>query len=104
MLKIKHNNKINKFPVYFFESNTTGEKKFEQFYSENDNIFLDKYKNIGFLKPKLISKEKIDKIVKSLKSDLNSRNLIKSTFVQKLKEYILDFNHIETGLNLDDKM
>ncbi len=37
------------WPCYFFESDTTGEKPFEEFYTENDRVDFGRYRNIGII-------------------------------------------------------
>ena len=44
-LKAQH-----KYPVYFFKSDTTGEKDFEEFYTENETIVMDKFDSLGVIK------------------------------------------------------
>ena len=44
-LKAKH-----KYPVYFFKSDTTGEKDFEEFYTDNETLVMDKFESLGIIK------------------------------------------------------
>src|SRR5690606_23475149 len=38
-----------KWPVYFFASDTTGEKDFEEFYTEAETLDMDRFENIGVI-------------------------------------------------------
>ena len=49
--------KQKKWPCYFFESDTSGEKSFEEFYTSDEIPDLSSFTNIGIVKPKL----KVDK-------------------------------------------
>ena len=37
-------------PCYYFKSDTTGEKAFEEFYAEDERVSLDKFETIGVVK------------------------------------------------------
>ena len=50
--KMDESIKIKKWPCYFFESNTSGEKAFEEFYDQNDTLDLNRFEAIGVIKPK----------------------------------------------------
>lgn len=38
------------WPCYFFESDTTGEKDFEEFYTENEDIVMERFFSLGVIK------------------------------------------------------
>lgn len=99
--KIINNSK--KYPIYFFDSDTSGEKKYEEFYDESENYDLFKYNSLGSIKPE-IHKISFDKIEKDFNDIFENKNSIKSDVVFVLKKYLKNFNHIETGKKLDDKM
>ena len=42
--------KVGKWPCYFFKSDTTGEKDFEEFYTKNEDLDLDRFHEIGVIK------------------------------------------------------
>ena len=39
-----------KYPIYFFKTDTSGEKTYEEFYTEEENYDIDKYDSLGFIK------------------------------------------------------
>ena len=46
--KSKHiNNKYNLYPVFYFKSDTSGEKSFEEFFTENEDLEMNKFINLG---------------------------------------------------------
>ena len=93
------------YPVFYFNSDTSGEKLYEEFYTETDEIDLNTFSSLGIVKnakrPKL---NDIEETLEDLKKLLNSQLYEKSDIVNLLKKYIPDFEHIETGKSLDQKM
>jgi FlaA1/EpsC-like NDP-sugar epimerase len=92
------------YPVYYFSSDTSGEKAYEEFYTDNEILDMQKFPNLGVVKKsKARSKKEIEDIF------INLRNLFtigtsKAGLVEALKKYLPNFEHIETGKNLDQKM
>ena len=97
--------KDNTYPVYFFKSDTSGEKLYEEFYTKNDTLELEKFKSLGVIenisKP---SKKNIQDCMSSLKTLMDDSNYSKASIIEVMQEFISDFDHIETGKNLDQKM
>ena len=93
------------YPVYFFESNTTGEKLFEEFYTDEEELDLDKFSNLGVVKnAKARDINELDSVVNEIKKLFDRDEVGKSEVVDLLKAMLPGFQHIETGLNLDQKM
>ena len=93
------------YPVYFFGSDTSGEKSFEEFFTENEVLDMDSFINLGVVKnSKKRSIQEIDAIFAKLRSLFASEHVTKSAIVDILKEYLPNFGHIETGKGLDSKM
>ncbi|PKP22657.1 MAG: nucleoside-diphosphate sugar epimerase [Bacteroidetes bacterium HGW-Bacteroidetes-21] len=92
------------YPVYYFSSDTSGEKSYEEFYTEHETLDMVKFPNLGVVKnTKARSKEEIENIFANLRS-LFSHGTTKAGLVEALKRYLPNFEHIETGKNLDQKM
>ena len=97
--------KSNQWPCFFSQSNTTGEKDFEEFYEEGDTLNLNSYKNIGIIDNFPSTEKKILEIFKSSIVEIkNNKNYNKSEIVEMFKEVLSSFNHIEKSLYLDSKM
>jgi len=93
------------YPIYFFGSDTSGEKSFEEFYTENEVLDNDSFINLGVVKnSKKRSIQEIDTIYNQLHQLFDSGNVTKSAIVDILKTYLPNFDHIETGKGLDSKM
>jgi FlaA1/EpsC-like NDP-sugar epimerase len=95
----------NKWPCLFTESDTTGEKDFEEFFTENETLDMKRFNNLGVIKNALeFDSEKLntfDSTISKLKTDKKwSKDEIKQLF----HFMIPDFGHKETGKYLDSKM
>jgi len=92
-----------KYPIYFFKTDTSGEKTYEEFYTEEEDYEINTYDSLGFINtPEIkISFEDVETDFESVFSDANSQ---KSDIVGVIKKYVSDFEHIETGKHLDQKM
>jgi FlaA1/EpsC-like NDP-sugar epimerase len=97
------NNNPGKYPIYFFKTNTSGEKTYEEFYTEEEDYEINKYDSLGFINtPDIkISFEDVESDFEKVFSNPNSK---KSDIVTIIKKYVPDFMHIETGKHLDQKM
>lgn len=92
-----------KYPIYFFTTDTSGEKGYEEFFTKNEKIDLKKYNSIGYISPDNIEISFKD-VVKDFSKVFEESNNSKSAAIKVLKKYVPDFCHIETGKNLDQKM
>ena len=93
------------WPVYYFSSDTTGEKAYEEFYSEEEATDINRFQSLGVISNvKCRPIAEIRNITKRLQKVLSSEHLSKTEIVSLLTEIIPTFNHIETGKNLDQKM
>ena len=92
-----------KYPIYFFKTDTSGEKTYEEFYTTKEDYNINKYASLGLINtPKIqLSFEEIKESFDFIFSNLNSG---KSEIIKVIKTYVPDFEHIETGKHLDQKM
>ena len=92
-----------KYPIYFFKTDTSGEKTYEEFYTEEEDYNIKKYDSLGFINtPKIqISFEEVKASFDIVFSNSNSEKL---DIIKVIKKYVPDFIHIETGKHLDQKM
>ena len=93
------------YPVYFSNSNTTGEKAYEEFYTDEEEVNLERHKALGVvtnLQPRPISE--INELLSLLKSSFEKEETTKEHIVNIIKEFLVNFDHLETGKSLDSKM
>ena len=94
-----------KWPVYFFESDTSGEKYFEEFYVDGEALDFDRFKTIGIIKNSPSTDvNRLQGFLKKLKKIELESKWKKSDLIDLFNETIENFNHIETGRNLDQRM
>ena len=95
----------SKYPVLFFPSNTSGEKLYEEFYTNTDVLDKETFKSLGVIKNAIKKPiQTINETIDSLKQILNQKNYTKADIVTILSTHLPDFQHIETGKSLDQKM
>jgi FlaA1/EpsC-like NDP-sugar epimerase len=94
-----------KYPVFLFRTDTSGEKLYEEFYTEEENYILDRYNALGVIKKApSYNVQAFDSIITELRQLLAKQKTTKADVVQWLSKYIPEFKHIETGFGLDRKM
>lgn len=93
------------YPVYFFTTDTSGEKSFEEFYTKSDEVDMTTFNALGVVKNSEVpSKDDISDTLKEFQELFDSENVNKVKVVSLISKYLPDFNHIETGKSLDQKM
>ena len=97
------NNYPSKYPIYFFKTDTSGEKIYEEFFTEEEDYEVNKYDSLGFINTPDI-KISFEDVEADFESVFNNPNSKKSDIVTIIKKYVPDFMHIETGKHLDQKM
>ena len=92
-----------KYPIYFFKTNTSGEKTYEEFFTEEEDYEINEFESLGYIKPSEveISFEEVEVDFENVFNDSNSN---KADIVKVINKYVPDFMHIETGKHLDQKM
>lgn len=94
-----------KWPCLFTKSDTTGEKDFEEFYTEKETLDMTRFRKLGVIKNDgSVNLDKIayfENTINSLKQD---KIWTKAPIVELFFEMIPDFAHKETGKYLDSKM
>ena len=94
-----------KWPCLFTPSNTTGEKDFEEFFTSNEIIDLDRFQNLGIVKNGLADdSDKLDYFLDTISEMRKRGNWTKEEIVSLFHEMIPDFGHEEKGKYLDSKM
>ena len=84
--KINKKNQISKnYPVLLTNPNTHGQKYFEEFYENSENIFFDK-KDKTISKVKLPNDKNVDQILNTVLK-YNDINKIKNFLIKKFKSY-----------------
>jgi FlaA1/EpsC-like NDP-sugar epimerase len=94
-----------KWPCYFSSSDTTGEKDFEEFFTDNEVLDLFKFESVGVIKNEaLFQSELLSLFEQEVCQMKQQRAWTKSQLVELFYKMIPDFGHKETGKYLDSKM
>lgn len=94
-----------KWPVYFFASDTTGEKDFEEFFTDSEELNMDSFDSIGIIKnDALFDDNKLNNFIEELTDIRSTRTWDKQRFLTLFHSMISDFGHKETGKYLDNRM
>ena len=95
----------SEYPVYFFKTDTSGEKLYEEFYTSEDQVNLKQYDSIGVItnsiKPTF---SEIEVTIKEIETLFKREIYSKEDIIKIMNKILTDFNHIETGKTLDQKM
>ena len=96
-------NNSEKYPIFFFKTDTSGEKTYEEFYTEEEDYEINEYDSLGYINTPEIEIS-FEEVIANFESVFNNPNSDKSDIVNIINKYVPDFMHIETGKNLDQKM
>jgi len=98
-------NDDSSYPVYFFKTDTSGEKLYEEFYTSEDEVKFDLYESIGVvtnsLKP---SFSEMEFTITEIETLFKRESYSKEDVIKIMNKILPNFNHIETGKTLDQKM
>jgi FlaA1/EpsC-like NDP-sugar epimerase len=94
-----------KWPCYFFDSDTTGEKDFEEFFTEKETLDMERFASVGVIKNEPLYDEQLlsdfERDIEKLKA---RGSWSKEEIVTLFNRMIPDFGHKETGKYLDGRM
>ncbi|HDY7987419.1 TPA: UDP-N-acetylglucosamine 4,6-dehydratase [Vibrio vulnificus] len=94
-----------KWPCLFTESDTTGEKDFEEFFTDKEVLDMARFENLGIIKNEpLYQPELLSLFEEQIAQMKDQRAWSKEQIVALFFTMIPDFGHIETGKYLDSKM
>ncbi|MEZ8144266.1 UDP-N-acetylglucosamine 4,6-dehydratase [Enterovibrio norvegicus FF-454] len=97
--------KQGKWPCYFTTSDTTGEKDFEEFFTEKEELDMSRFINLGIIKNEPTYEHELLTLFEDSISEMKGeRAWTKEQIVKLFFTMIPDFGHKETGKYLDSKM
>lgn len=101
--ELKNGSKL--YPVHYSVSDTSGEKPFEEFVTDEETADMDRFVSLGVITGKTIpDKQKIDELFIKLNDAFEKPDTTKEEVVAIMQTYLPGFAHIETGRSLDSKM
>ena len=94
-----------KWPCLFTESDTTGEKDFEEFFTDNETLDMERFVNLGIIKNEAIFEQTLlSEFEEKITQMKNDKSWTKDEIVSLFFKMIPDFGHKETGKYLDQRM
>ena len=94
-----------KWPCFFTKSNTTGEKDFEEFYTDREVIDMDKFENLGVIKNEPeFNGDKLNQFENAINQLKSSLLWTKQQIVDQFFIMIPGFGYKDKGKYLDSKM
>lgn len=97
--------KQGKWPCLFTDSDTTGEKDFEEFFTENETLDMTKFNNIGVIKNEPdFDSQSLDQFIEFINQCKLAKQWTKEQILAEFHKMIPGFGHKETGKYLDGKM
>ena len=93
----------NKYPIYFFLTDTSGEKTYEEFYTDEEDYDIHQFDTLGLIKKREESIS-FDEVKSDFDKVFEDSVSTKADIVSVLSKYVPSFQHIETGKHLDQKM
>lgn len=94
-----------KWPCLFTSSDTTGEKDFEEFFTDRETLDMARFENLGVIKNEpLYQQELLTLFEQQIASYKQEKAWTKEQIVELFHQMIPDFGHKETGKYLDSKM
>ena len=95
----------NQWPCYFFNSDTTGEKDFEEFYTEEEELDMERFETVGVIRNKPeFNSALLDAFAHEIQEMRVKRTWDKEDLLRLFHSLIPDFAHKETGKYLDQRM
>jgi FlaA1/EpsC-like NDP-sugar epimerase len=93
------------WPCYFFSSDTTGEKDFEEFFTDNENLDMDRFETLGVIKNQPdFNEAKLDDFMDGIEALREKGTWTKDDIVKLYFGLLPEFAHKETGKYLDQRM
>lgn len=93
------------WPCWFFDSDTTGEKDFEEFYTEREILDMERYRSIGVIKNEpAYDGAKLEHFVDTIGRLKGCKRWSKQELVDLFNYMLPEFRHLETHKYLDQRM
>ena len=94
-----------RWPCYFFKSDTTGEKDFEQFFTDNEILDMERFDTVGVIQNQPnFDGAKLDEFMDGINALRVKVAWTKDDIVRLYFDLLPEFAHKETGKYLDQRM
>ncbi len=94
-----------KWACHFFDSDTTGEKDFEEFYAAGERLNLNRFEGVGVIEDvRFDNAESLQRFTTEIGKMRACGTWTKDELVELFHSIVPEFSHVETGRNLDQRM
>jgi len=94
-----------RWPCYFFKSDTTGEKDFEEFFTDRETLDMDRFRSLAVIRNEAVfDPARLDHFTARIREMRSGGRWSKTEIVDLFNGMIPEFNHMETGKYLDGRM
>jgi FlaA1/EpsC-like NDP-sugar epimerase len=94
-----------RWPCYFFKSDTTGEKDFEEFFTDQEDLDMNRFDSVGVIRnAACFDQLQLDAFADGIEKLFNKSSWTKDDLKRLFVHMIPDFSHKEFGKYLDQKM
>jgi FlaA1/EpsC-like NDP-sugar epimerase len=94
-----------KYPVYFFKSDTTGEKDFEEFYTGKESLDMNRFNAVGVIKNEAVyGEQQLNLFTEMIQTLRKKGQWSRRELIELFNQMIPEFHHKETGKFLDGRM
>ena len=94
-----------KWPCYFFKSDTTGEKDFEEFFTDSEDLDMERFQTVGVIRNQPdFDEAKLDEFMNGIQTLREKGTWDKEDIVKLYFGLLPEFAHKETGKYLDQRM
>lgn len=98
-------NGTNVYPVHYSISDTSGEKPFEEFVTDNEKTDMERFSSLGvIIEKEMPDSDRVNGFLEELNALFEEKETTKDAVIKVMKNYLQNFEHIETGKSLDSKM
>jgi FlaA1/EpsC-like NDP-sugar epimerase len=93
------------WPCYFFKSDTTGEKDFEEFFTDAEDLVMDRFETVGVIRNQPdFDGASLDEFMNGIEALREKGTWVKEDIVKLYFSLLPEFAHKETGKYLDQRM
>ena len=93
------------YPVFYSGSDTDGEKPYEEFYTDDEDVNLERHQALGVVTTTAKrTLSEIESLLTSLIKAFDRNETTKEDIIKIMKNFLVNFDHIEKGKSLDSKM
>lgn len=93
------------YPVHYSVSDTSGEKAYEEFFTEQEAVDMQRFEALGIVTEKeVVDEKKVQILFEDLEAAFLRDDVTKEEVVKIIGQYLPYFEHMEKGKSLDSKM